>query len=1410
MAKRYFNWKLAIVLVIGIVVLGITAFGLRQWQRAGRAERGLILGNKAYEEHEWEEAAKNLGRYLAVKRDDVPVLLKYADAQLNFRPLKANNIQQATTAYRAVLRMDADNFEAAMQLTKVYLGMGTHGEAELIAKRQLKTKNDPRLRRMLALALAGQRKFSEAVAELKAILQEHPDQILAYETLGRLIEQRPEDFPDPPIHWFNQAVKDNPSSALAYIIRAGFHLRNKDRPNALADLEQAEKQDLSDPAVRLRLAGGFIDANVLDKAEEHLTAVQAATPADHGLWQSWAQLALKSQSQEKMVRIAETGLEELSSQPWDFMPIATELFVYGGQLERAADCISELHQKDIFHAAVAYLEGLVADQKGHTYEAVKCWRRAMELGDKSTRTRLTLASALSRLGDAQSALRQLRTLVSERPNSFEGRLTLARLLSQTRNWAETAEHARRAMQLSPENLEAVLLHLQARLQLLAASSTGENVQMRQDMEKQLSELEKATDGAAEVKLLQFQLAMQQSDFAGAEVLVSQLKKAHLSQLKTAITEVELLAAQNKTEEAILILNETIEKFPEAVGPVRYLAVLLDRQSNQEKCEAIIKDALARIEQPVAHRKLGLLLAELYIRWDKRDNVYPLLNLLAQKLPNDIPIKRWLLSTDPVIKNLEQAQQLINDIKSLEGENGWQWRYEQARIWFVADDFKIRYPQITSLLQENLLANPDDQASRMLMAAAYDQAGDLQLAISTYRDALSRSPHDLRIIIPAVAALYKVQEYDQADEILNRASQQELYHPQLQQLQLQSHLRHGQLSSASDILQDVLNNDPDNQAACFSLALLKMQQEKFDEAEELLTRLKTQISNLKTQNSKLLIPVTAAQIEINVHRNKPADALRLCDEIVNNLNNVSAYILRARTFASLGQTDRAIEDFEHVTAIEPNNAQVWVARSDFYRSLGQPDKAIADVQQALSLASNDVQIQKRAILLLLASGDSDKLSQGRTLLNKAWQSNPDDIELRLFKARLLLTERTAPATENAERILQEITEDQPAISQAWMLLGEISLSQGQPGKAMDAALRGLVHKSDDKMLLLLKARAEAMRSPLLAIATLNVLRELDPNDIDIAQYLASTYIAAREPEKAVNLLREQLTVCDASTRRRCNIALAVALYKNGNKADAQREFDSLLQSEPNDPAPLLAQASLLKDDGLWGQLVQNVADWYQKRPKDNRTPISIANDLVTEEDGQAKKAAEDILRMILKNDSDCTEAMSALGILLQTTGRSAESAELYQRLLTHEPDNLIAINNLAWIMCEKQGKYRQALELAQRGLKIAPNYTDLIDTRGVAYYRLGQFNKAVQDFTTCIELYELYPKGLPSAVASHFHLARAFASHFHLARAFAGLGQRDKAVEHLNQALDLEKRIGDLLTTDLAEAQSLLERLQKGS
>ena len=238
MAKRYFNWKLAIVLVISVVVLSLTAFGLRQWQRTNRADRSLVLGNKAYDEQNWREAAENLGRYLTIEQDDITVLMKYAQANLKIRPLRRSNIAQAINAYRIVLRADKNNSEAAIQLAELYLSRYLPGEAELIVSKYLENNDhpDPKLRRMLARAFADQRKFTEAAEQLKTLIQEYPDQILAYELLGQLTQSRPDDFPDLPQgeHWFNEAVKKNPSSALAYTVRAGFYRRNKEFSNGFS------------------------------------------------------------------------------------------------------------------------------------------------------------------------------------------------------------------------------------------------------------------------------------------------------------------------------------------------------------------------------------------------------------------------------------------------------------------------------------------------------------------------------------------------------------------------------------------------------------------------------------------------------------------------------------------------------------------------------------------------------------------------------------------------------------------------------------------------------------------------------------------------------------------------------------------------------------------------------------------------------------------------------------------------------------------------------------------------------------------------------------------------------------------------------------------------------------------------
>jgi len=66
--------------------------------------------------------------------------------------------------------------------------------------------------------------------------------------------------------------------------------------------------------------------------------------------------------------------------------------------------------------------------------------------------------------------------------------------------------------------------------------------------------------------------------------------------------------------------------------------------------------------------------------------------------------------------------------------------------------------------------------------------------------------------------------------------------------------------------------------------------------------------------------------------------------------------------------------------------------------------------------------------------------------------------------------------------------------------------------------------------------------------------------------------------------------------------------------------------------------------------------------------------------------------------------------------------------------------------------------------------DLLDTRGYAFYRLGDLEKATADFVRCIEL---YPANSPAVATARFHLALAYAA----------MKRKTEAVEQLRMALN---------------------------
>jgi len=193
-------------------------------------------------------------------------------------------------------------------------------------------------------------------------------------------------------------------------------------------------------------------------------------------------------------------------------------------------------------------------------------------------------------------------------------------------------------------------------------------------------------------------------------------------------------------------------------------------------------------------------------------------------------------------------------------------------------------------------------------------------------------------------------------------------------------------------------------------------------------------------------------------------------------------------------------------------------------------------------------------------------------------------------------------------------------------------------------------------------------------------------------------------------------------------------------------------------------------------------------------LVAANRLAQEPDPKAVKNAETIYKKIIQHDSESIDGLNDYAQFLYQHERFSESAVIFENMLSIDPLQITALNNLAWILATHLDKNNRALQLTEQGLELHPNYPDLIDTRGVVYYQLGKYQKSQQDFETCLTL---YPRG-------HASLAGAY---LRLAKSLVALKQTDQAKMRLVKALAIHQEKTTLTDSEFQQANRLLTQLQ---
>ena len=456
----------------------------------------------------------------------------------------------------------------------------------------------------------------------------------------------------------------------------------------------------------------------------------------------------------------------------------------------------------------------------------------------------------------------------------------------------------------------------------------------------------------------------------------------------------------------------------------------------------------------------------------------------------------------------------------------------------------------------------------------------------------------------------------------------------------------------------------------------------------------------------------------------ATAIEHLTAIINTplmATNPNLQMMLGRLQLRSGKTDLAVPILEKVTQQAPWAAEPWLLLHEaqiaegnvtdaeqsliqaaevnprYFAQLGQfyerrakwaeAASAYADAVAGARQPSRDLQMRYAAALINTEGGGA----KARDVLQELLKTSPADARLLYM---LSTAERSAGDDKAAEATARKIIAADPANVAGLRALVAVLFDRfdykqivelvtplvKEPSRAKGREFEGAA------VLVQLGIAQQQLAQWDASIAAFTTARTLTPDDPEVAAYLVQANLAARRFDRAEAMAQESLSRNPDQPRM---VRLrAQALLKSGKTAEANKLLEDGVASQPESRDFLVGLADLYSD---------------QKRTDDAVRLLE-----------QARKTFGD--------DEALTMRMASV---YEAGGRMADAEKELRRLMSEDPLNANAMNSLSYMFAEKGLRLAEAVELAQRAVKIEPGNPSYLDTLGWALFKQGRVDEAAE-------------------------------------------------------------------------------------